>query len=261
MKTAKNKIENASITDLKNGYIYGYIYNGGLVDKTKGYICLFCNAGFDEDVIHTWKKLLINAKKAVKLHIHDEHGEVFNNLIKDKAQTGLTDTQKEFLMNYYSGMNDKEIAEKMNISMSTVRFQRHNFREKAKQAKFILALNELLEEREAKEKVWKEQAEKSAKPVDENTKMLETLFESLSPLILKTFFELGKKKDEKRLLIMQTIIKQFEKGQKYTEKEVNAILKEIYEEDYVTIRRSLIDYGFMDRTGDCREYWVKEAVK
>jgi len=261
MKNQKSKTENVSVGDLKNGYIYGYIYNEGNADKTKGYICLFCNARFDEDVIHSWKKLLINAKKAVKLHIRDEHGEVFNCLLNDKTQTGLTDTQTEFLKNYYSGMNDKEIAEKMNISMSTVRFQRHNFREKAKQAKTVLALNELLEVQESKEKAWKEQSVKSTKPADENTKMLETLFESLSPLVLKTFFDLGKKKEEKRLLILQTIAQQFEKGQKYTEKEVNAVLKEIYEEDYVTIRRSLIDYGFMDRTGDCREYWVKEAAK
>jgi len=250
------KIENATIEELKNGCTL----NERLIDKEKVYTCLFCHAGYGEDDIYPFKKFLVNGKRAMKLHIYHEHGEVFENLLSlDKAQTGLTDTQKEFLLNYYNGMNydkdvsDKEIAEKMNISQSTVRFQRHSFREKAKQAKIILALSELLEEMEEKHKVWKE---KEAKPVDENQKILETLFISLNPLVLRTFFDLGKKKDEKRNLIMKTIMQQFERNQKYTEKEVNAILKEIYD-DYVTIRRSLIDYGFMERTGDCREYWVK----
>ncbi|MCL1859608.1 MAG: DUF2087 domain-containing protein [Oscillospiraceae bacterium] len=258
----KNKIQNATIDEL----IEGFIHTETFIDKTKGYTCLFCHTGFGEDDIYPFKKLLVNGKRAMKLHIYHEHGGVFNNLLAlDKNQTGLTDTQKEFLSNYYNGMNydeevtDKEIAEKMNISPSTVRFQRYSFREKAKQAKIILALAELLEEMEAKHKVWKEKAGKSAKFVDENEKMLETLFESMSPLVLKTF-DFKKKKEEKRLLILKTITQQFEKGKKYTNKEVDAILKEIYQ-DYVTIRRSLIDYGFMERTSDNREYWVKEEVK
>ena len=36
----------------------------------------------------------------------------------------------------------------------------------------------------------------------------------------------------------------------------NSVLKLIYE-DYATIRRYLIEYGFMERTNDCKEYWVK----
>ena len=254
----KNKIENATITELKDGFIL----KERLIDKEKVYTCLFCNTGFGEDDIYPFKKLLVNGKRAMKLHIYHEHGEVFNLLLsQDKAQTGLTDAQKEFLSNYYNGMNydqdisDKEIAEKMNISASTVRFQRHSFREKAKQAKIILALAELLEEMEEKHKIWKEKEGKSAKPVDENEKMLRSLFSSMSPLVLKTF-DFGRKKDEKRNLVLKTIVNQFEKGKKYTNKEVDAILKEIYQ-DYATIRRSLIDYGFMERTGDNREYWVK----
>ena len=256
------KIENANITELKDGFTL----SERLIDNEKVYTCLFCNASFGADDIYPFKKLLVNGKRAVKLHIYHEHGEVFNNLLEmDKTQTGLTDTQKEFLLNYYNGMNydkdvsDKEIAEKMNISPSTVRFQRYSFREKAKQAKIILALAELLEEMEEKHKVWKEKEAKSAKPVDEDEKMLEILFSSMSPLVLKTF-DFKKKREEKRILILKTIVGQFEKGKKYTNKEVDAILKEIYD-DYVTIRRSLIDYGFMERTGDNREYWVKEVVK
>ena len=241
----KNKIENATINELKNGYLLTERF----IDKAKIYTCLFCHTGYDEDDIYKFKNLLVNGKKAVKMHIAENHGEIFDNLIsQDKARTGLTDTQKEFLKNYFAGMSDKEIAEKMNISESTVRYQRHSFRERAKQAKIILALSELLEEQEKKLAEW-------AKPVDENTKMLESLFESLSPLVLKTF-NMKKKKEEKRLLILQTVARQFEKGRRYSNKQTDDILKGIYH-DYATLRRSLVDYGFMERTGDCREYWVK----
>ena len=242
------KIEDAMIQELIDGYAHGYLYNGGLYDKTKGYICLFCNTGFDEDCIFTVGKLTVNAKKAVKLHIHKEHGHIFRNLLSlDKTKTGLTDTQKEFLECYYGGLNDREIAGKMNISAATVRYQRYSFKEKVKQAKMILALSELLD-RELE--LWGNQP-----PADENQKMLEMLFESLEPLKLKTF-DYKKKKEEKRQLILKTIVNQFEKDRKYTHKEVDAVLKEIYH-DYATLRRFLVDYGYMERTGDCLEYWVK----
>ena len=45
-------------------------------------------------------------------------------------------------------------------------------------------------------------------------------------------------------------------GKKYTEKEINEILKECCKsQDYVSFRRELIDSGYLSRTKDCREYW------
>ena len=138
----KNKIETAAVTELKNGFILKERF----IDKAQIYTCLFCNTQYDTDDIYAFGRLLVNGNKAIKMHIKEKHGEVFNNLLSlDRDKTGLTDTQKEFLGYYYGGMNDKEIAEKMNITASTVRFQRYNFREKVKQAKIILALSELLE--------------------------------------------------------------------------------------------------------------------
>nr|WP_269635376.1 DUF2087 domain-containing protein [Oceanobacillus manasiensis] len=34
------------------------------------------------------------------------------------------------------------------------------------------------------------------------------------------------------------------------------MLKTIYS-DYVTTRRYLVKYGFMDRSRDCTDYWIK----
>lgn len=234
----KNRIENASVNELKNGFTYD--------KKTKSYNCLFCTAHYEEGIVYAFGNLLADANKSARLHIAEKHGSVFETLLSaDKSQTGLTDTQKDFLRHYYNGSPDKAIAEKMNISASTVRFQRHNFREKAKQARNILALYELLQEKE-------ETAGNPVKTDGDGEKTLEAFFDSVTPLVLKTF----NVKEKNKLLILHTILKQFERGKKYTEKEVNAILKRIYD-DHATIRRNLIDYGLMVRTANCSEYWVK----
>jgi len=240
----KNKITDASAADLKNGFLYD--------GEKKIYTCLFCGTQYLDGDIYKYGNRLINADTAVKLHLSEKHGGVFSNLLaSDKAQTGLTDTQKNYLSYSYSGLSDKEIAEKMDISASTVRYQRYNFKEKANQAKMILALYELLEEKNREQK-----SKEPENPANEETKMLETLFVSLDPPVLKTF-DMKKKKEEKRQLILKTIVMQFEKDKIYSNKEVDSILEQIYR-DYATIRRSLIDYGFMGRTSDCREYWRKQ---
>jgi hypothetical protein len=87
---------------------------------------------------------------------------------------------------------------------------------------------------------------------EEENKIIASAFESLKPLKLKLFSS----KEKKKIVILRKIASQFEKGRKYSEKEVNAILKDIFE-DFATIRRYLIEYGFMERTNDCREYWLK----
>ncbi|HEX3029230.1 MAG TPA: DUF2087 domain-containing protein, partial [Clostridia bacterium] len=86
----------------------------------------------------------------------------------------------------------------------------------------------------------------------EEEKILSTLFSSLSPLKLETFSS----KEKKKIVILKKISEQFERGKKYSEKELNTIIKEIYG-DFATIRRYLIEYGFMERTNDCKEYWLK----
>ena len=235
----KSKIEQATINELKNGFMYNI--------QTKMFSCLFCAAQYEDGDIYSIGNRLVCAEKAIIMHISEKHGFVFDNLLStDKVKTGLTDTQKDFLRNYYIGISDKEIAEKMNISASTVRFQRYNFREKVKQAKMILALYELFEEKEKRLSI-------SPMLVEENDERLETFFISVSPLVLKTF----NVKEKNKIFILETILQQFEKGEIYTEKEINNILKQIYDEDYVSIRRSLIDYGLMAREGGGKEYWVK----
>ena len=64
-------------------------------------------------------------------------------------------------------------------------------------------------------------------------------------------------KQKRKLVVLDRIAKAFEPGRRYTEKQVNEALLEFYG-DYATIRRYLVEYGFMDRKPDGSAYWMKE---
>lgn len=59
-------------------------------------------------------------------------------------------------------------------------------------------------------------------------------------------------KRSKRLDLLDHLAQRFEPGRRYSEREVNALLVEV-SEDYVTLRRYLIDERFLDRADG--EYW------
>jgi hypothetical protein len=146
-----------------------------------------------------------------------------------------------------------------NGNTSTIRNQKFVFREKAKQAKIFLAIMELLEERSAKEENFTEIPRRAA-IVDERFAITEQENEE----IIKAYFKEGTdgplsifpKKEKRKIVILKQLIQRFDPQLKYTEKEVNEILKKAYH-DYVTLRRYFIEYGFMDRLPDGSSYWVK----
>jgi hypothetical protein len=79
--------------------------------------------------------------------------------------------------------------------------------------------------------------------------------------ILTNYIKAGKldtfpSKVKRKIIILEYFIQQFEQEKNYTEKEVNDKLKGIYE-DFVTIRRALVDFGFMERSSDGSQYRVK----
>ena len=61
-------------------------------------------------------------------------------------------------------------------------------------------------------------------------------------------------KEKKEEAVMRWLITRFEPGVIYMEHQVNDILVH-YFEDYVQLRRSLINFGFMDRERDGSRYW------
>lgn len=247
------EIDRLSVEELKKGYRFDA--------DTDSYICNTCRRAFEKGEVYSFDNRFFEAVRAVKLHVEKEHGDNLKRLLYTESKYNtFTDNQKELLLLVYSDMSDKEIAKKLGVSPSTVRHQRFIFREKAKQAKLYLAVYEQVMEKKSSAEDAILPVHSTATMVDdrylttekEKTQILKTSFESLSPLKLKEFSP----KEKKKIVILAKISEQFEYGKRYTEKELNQVLKDIYA-DYAVIRRFLVDYGFMERTNDCKEYWLK----
>lgn len=62
-------------------------------------------------------------------------------------------------------------------------------------------------------------------------------------------------KEKKLMVVLNYLLPNFERGQRYPEKQVNEILKRFHE-DYASLRRYLVDYEMMARENGI--YWVVE---
>lgn len=244
---------NASIEEITNGYIYD--------SKTESFICLICGSKYEKGVIYQDENQFFEAEKFLKRHIEQKHGSVFNYLINmNKKYTGLTDLQTELIKHFYLGTSDKEIVNSFGGgSTATIRNHRFKLKEREKQAKVFLAIMNLLNEENVAEGDRVINFHKGATMMDERFNTTEKERER----VLNTYLDADSgqlirfpSKEKKKIVILQHMIKDFEMGKEYTEKEVNEIIKQTYA-DFVTIRRYFIEYGFMDRTKDGSAYWVK----
>lgn len=60
-----------------------------------------------------------------------------------------------------------------------------------------------------------------------------------------------------KIPVLAYLVSKFEEDRFYNEKEVNEIINAWHSfGDYFVLRRSLIDYKFLDRTPDGSRYWV-----
>ncbi|WP_374966678.1 DUF2087 domain-containing protein [Lysinibacillus sp. RS5] len=220
------------------------------------YHCLFCETTFDDDHVYPMNEQFLTAKGMMKNHITLHHRSPFHGMLSlDKKILGLSDVQIEMIKYFYEGTSDKDIVSQSNLtSVSTVRQHRFKLREKERQAKLFLALMQLLKEPE------NYLVHKGAKQVDERYGVEQEERDK----VLKTYFKNGLEgeittipsKEKKKLIILQHIVKRFEAGKTYSEKEVNEILKTVHA-DFVSLRRHLIEYGFMNRNDDGSEYALK----
>ena len=246
----------ASVQEMKKGYYFD--------EKNDSIICLICGKSYEKGIIYQFNDIFVEAEKAISLHINEAHSSTFEFLLNmDKKYTGLTDNQKNLLLLFNKGYNDKKVVEMTGAgSTSTIRNQRFTFREKEKQAKIFLSIMELLNENISadRSKSGEEliQIHRGATMIDERYAISETE----RATIIKAQFDDNNKlkklpiKEKKKIIVFQQIMRSFEHFRDYNEKEVNEILKSFYS-DFATIRRYLIEYGFMDRTPDCNKYWVK----
>ena len=241
-----------TLDEIKKGYWFD--------KKTDSYICNYCEKKFQIGQVFSIDNNFYVPEHAIAKHIELEHGGNFIQLLNlDTKYNKLTSNQKELLALFHLGISDNEIAQKLDVSSSTIRRQKFTFREKAKQAKLYLAMFDHVFDGIEENKDTLVPVHNHALYLDdryiitehEKDRILKTTFLSLEPLKLKNF----SKKEKKKVVILTKIAEQFTLGREYTEKEVNQILESVYP-DYVTIRRYLIMYGFMERTRDGSKYWL-----
>lgn len=251
-----------SIRELVNGYRYN--------EQTATYLCTQCAKTFTQGEVYRLEDRFFTAERAVREHFKTEHGDVLSVLLTmDKKYTGCTEHQIKILEMMSRGMSDVEISRTLGVASATIRHQRFTFRERAKQAKLFLAIFELAsaatgtsQETDQKDKLI--EIHEGATMVDERycttqkeeCLILEAMFSSLEPLRLATF----PAKEKKKIVVLRRISQEFTQDREYSEKEVNAVLKEIFP-DYVTLRRYLIEYGLMSRTRDGHSYWLSTSGK
>jgi hypothetical protein len=243
----------ASVEDLIRGY------------RTRGEsgdcVCLICEEAFENGKVHSFGQEYLLAGAAAGRHCAERHGGMLRVLLDmDKRYTGLSDSQKRILECFRQGLEDAEIAKELDIGLSTIRSYRFAFREKAKAAKVFLALTRLVEEG-ARGKGNLVPIHRTAIQVDERYAITEEeesvlvaeYFSGEGPLLKLKSFPKGEKK---KIVILRKLAGLFKPDCRFTEKEVNETLFRIYP-DTATLRRYLVEYGFLDREPGGFAYWVK----
>lgn len=242
----------ATLDDIKQGY----------TDESSQFTCLLCGKGIEKGIVYPQDGRLYEAEKYMQHHITAVHQSVFHYLISlNKKMTGLTDHQNNILRLFYEGKSDQEIKEELEIgSATTIRHHRFALKEKERQAKIFLTMMELLK--------GQDQKADSLIPIHKNATMVDERYNvtlSEEKKLLDKYFPDGvgqklthfPRREKHKIVVLRAITKLLDDGKQYTEKELNEIIQPIYE-DYIQIRRYLIEYGFMDRQDDGSAYWVKK---
>ncbi|WP_238918061.1 DUF2087 domain-containing protein [Clostridium sp. YIM B02555] len=245
----------AGIDEVKKGYI----------ETENDYRCIICEEAYEKGRIFEVNSKLYDARKAAELHIKEKHGSMLEYLLRMNSNfTGVSEVQRELITLIAQGLTDKEIAVELGVAQSTIRNHRFKLREKEKQAKLFLAMMDLLSKNTNKKinKLDKGiicDPHKTATTIDDRFNITDE--EKLN--VINTYMDENKAlksypaKEKKKIIVLEEISKNFTKGKTYSEKEINRILERVYE-DYATIRRALIEYGFIERAKDCSNYWLKE---
>ncbi|MFC4776201.1 DUF2087 domain-containing protein [Paenibacillus sp. GCM10023252] len=264
----------ASLEELKRGYTYD--------EKLEQYICLVCGQSWEDGAVYRASEgddtKWYEARKQAAHHLKEAHGSMLEYLLSlDKKAAGLTDLQRDLIRSFAAGMSDADIVKQAGSgSASTIRNHRFVLKEKAKQAKLLLAVMELMDHSADSASGASLSATSSsskavpskfipihrtATQVDERYAITEAEYEAL----MKQYLPQGPqgpltsfpRKEKRKIAILRHIATFFNSAQHYTEHEINEVLKPFWKEDYVTLRRYLIEYGYLGREADGSKYWVK----
>lgn len=249
-----------------------YIWNFTIEEIARGYkqckdsyLCTLCGKEFKKGLIFSIQEKLYDAFGAVNEHHIAEHGFTVDYILnQDFSLSGISEVQQQILKLMSEGKDDKTIAQVIGIAQSTVRNHRFKLREKEKQAKVYLALMQSLEEKTNSsisqvDSGIIEEVHQAATMVDDRYNITNEDREKTIKAYMKENGELKQfpAKEKKKIILLREIMKNFKHNQEYSDAEVNSILVRIYS-DFPTLRRALIEYGFLERTVDCSVYKVKE---
>lgn len=244
-----------SVEAIKRGFVKGEEY----------YTCLLCGERFEKGKIYTFKGKLYEGSKAITVHIQEKHQSVRTFLLNVKANNmGISELQLQLLNLFAKGLTDKEIADHLGVSGSTIRNHRYKLRERERQNKLFLALMETLESDGLGGGRTGFQGERlreielgEISPINEKEKkrILERYMTDSGRLKSYPQFE------KNRRIVLEAILKNFCIGKSYSEEEVQNILGGIYR-DYKLLKDELMAYDYLDRTNKGAIYWIKnyEAI-
>jgi DNA-binding CsgD family transcriptional regulator len=246
----KMYLEKVSVDDLVHGYRF----------SDDAYICLYCGERFETGLIHPSGERLMTAERAVEEHIGSVHGGPFRALaaLGDES-SGLPEVQGRVLRLLYEGNDDAAIARELGgKSNSTVRNHRFALRRREAEAKVFLALMRLLDEagrgagRFVDYPAGMPGQDERAAITPEEAASVEARY--LRANADRPSIAAWPRKQKEKLVLLRRIAGLFEPGRRYSETEVNEVLGPVWY-DYVTIRRYLIEYRFLERKPDGSEYW------
>lgn len=225
--------------DLQRGYQH----------KDGAYRCLHCEARYEDGVIYPFGDLFETAEHHMINHLKNGHGNTLQPLLElDRKETGLSEIQHEVFKLFARGLTDKEIAQRMNVIPATVRNHRFKLREKCRQGMVLNAMMSLLD----KEKGSGQMTERDQRFEISESFRVETLNNHLGA---DGRARIIPSKEKKKIVLLQELMKRFTLNRNYTEREVNELASQMFD-DYVSIRRYLVEYGFLGRTKDGQVYWA-----
>ena len=139
----------------------------------------------------------------------------------------------------------------LGISSSTVRNHRFKLKEKQRQATVFISIMSLLQEPPLlpPHKGATMLDDRYAITASEREKIIATYFDEAG------FIKQFPSKEKRKIVVLSVLAQKFDPKKNYSEAAVNDVLKQAIT-DYVTVRRYLIEYGFMQRTKDGKTYWL-----
>ncbi|BDZ30890.1 DUF2087 domain-containing protein [Lactiplantibacillus sp. WILCCON 0030] len=230
-------IANLSLNDLKNGWH----------STANGFVCNYCQA--------TWPNTAPLSQR--QEHLDLVHGGNRSQLLHLQSRYNtLTSKQQDLLTAFATGIKDQALAEQLQVAPSTIRHQKFTFREKAKQAKLYLATYET---------VFESPTTVSAN--DPTIAEMQLPSEDKVAHVLKAYFDFDHEPlqlkrwpiQQSRLkIVLARIIEEFPRHRNWSKATIDQRLKSIYF-DVATLRRALIQYGYLTWDQQTKRYTVSVA--